>query len=157
MQKRLFMTGIGSHSFRRFREAELYLTDAPIEYQALIDEVMRPADGALSFFAGVVRDHNEGKEVESIFYDSYREMAEREIASVVKEVQHRYPGVKIALQHRLGLLHVGECSIAIACSSPHRAEAFNACRELIDGVKARAPIWKKERSHEGEEWVGWQK
>src|SRR5688500_593818 len=143
LQTRFFVTETGSHSFRRCLEAELYLTDAPIEYLALIDEVMRPADGALSLFAGIVRDHKEGKEVESIFYDSDREMAEREIASVVREVQQRYPEVRIALRHRLGLLRVGECSIAIACASPHRAEAFNACRELIDGVKERAPIWKK--------------
>jgi molybdopterin synthase catalytic subunit len=134
-----------------------YLTDAPIDSGNLIAEVRRPSDGAVALFAGVVRNHSEGNEVESIFYDAYRSMAEKEIDRVVEEVRGRYPEVRIALQHRLGLLRVGECSIAIACASPHRAEAFAACRELIDRIKERAPIWKKEKSPRGEEWVGWQK
>lgn len=135
----------------------MYLTDRPIDYLALIHEVQRPSDGALAFFSGVVRNHNDGKDVESIFYDAYREMAEKEIAAVVAEVTRRHPEVRVALQHRLGTLKVGECSIAIACGSPHRAEAFAACRELIDSIKQRAPIWKKEKSVSGETWVGWQK
>ena len=105
----------------------------------------------------MVRNHNDGKDVESIFYDAYRTMAEKEIAAVVAEVTQRHPEVRVALQHRLGTLKVGECSIAIACASPHRAEAFAACRELIDSIKQRAPIWKKEKSASGETWVGWQK
>ena len=104
-----------------------------------------------------MRNHNEGKTVESIFYDAYREMAEKEIAAVVEEVRKRHPEVRTAVRHRLGNLGVGECSIAIACASPHRGEAFAACRELIDSIKQRAPIWKKEKSVSGEEWVGWQK
>lgn len=135
----------------------MYLTEDPIDYQKLIDSVMRPSDGALALFAGVVRDHNEGKPVESIFYDAYREMAENEIEAIVREVKSRHPEILVALAHRLGLLQVGECSIAIACASPHRADAFAACRELIDAIKQRAPIWKKEKSPQGEEWVGWQK
>lgn len=134
----------------------MYLTDQPISYQDLIQQVMRATDGALAFFAGVVRDNSEGKPVESIFYEAYRPMAEREIEAVVSKVRSRYPEVRIALKHRLGLLRVGECSIAIACGSPHRAEAFAACRQLIDQIKQRAPIWKKEKSPQGEEWVGWQ-
>lgn len=135
----------------------MYLTEDPIDYQKLIDSVMRPSDGALALFAGVVRDHNEGKAVESIFYDAYREMAENEIEAIVRDVKSRHPEILVALAHRLGLLQVGECSIAIACASPHRADAFAACRELIDAIKKRAPIWKKEKSPQGEEWVGWQK
>lgn len=135
----------------------MYLTDDPIDCSALMEEVTRPSDGALAFFAGVVRNHNEGKEVDSIFYDAYRTMAEKEIGAVVADVQRRYPEVRIALRHRLGFLRVGECSIAIACASPHRDDAFSACRELIDRIKERAPIWKKEKSPRGEEWVGWQK
>lgn len=134
-----------------------HLTDSPIDSRKLMEEVRRPSDGAVAFFAGVVRDHNEGREVESVFYEAYRPMAEKEIDRVVEEVRRRHPAVRIALQHRLGLLRVGECSIAIACASPHRAEAFEACRELIDRIKERAPIWKKEMSPRGEEWVGWQK
>ena len=133
-----------------------YLTDLPIDRAQLIGEAMRSSDGALVLFEGVVRDHNEGKRVVEIFYDAYREMAEKEIASVVAAVMNRYPDVRIALQHRLGLVVVGESSIVIACASPHRGEAFAASRELIDGIKERVPIWKKERGPDGEEWVGWQ-
>ncbi len=133
-----------------------FLTDEPIDYQAVIDSVMRPSDGGLAFFAGVVRDHHEGKSVTEIYYDAYRPMAEKEMAAIVAEVGVKFPDVRIAAVHRLGLLAVGDASIAIACASPHRAEAFAACREVIDRVKETVPIWKKERGPGGEEWVGWQ-
>jgi molybdopterin synthase catalytic subunit len=134
-----------------------YLTDHPIDREALIRSVMRPSDGACALFEGVVRNHHEGKQVESIFYDAYRPMAEKEIAKVIAQVQRDYPDVNIAIIHRLGKLKVGDASIAIACSSPHRGEAFAACRNMIDRVKETVPIWKKERGPGGEEWVGWQK
>ena len=134
-----------------------YLTDSTIDYSRLIEAVMRQSDGALAFFAGVVRNHHEGRAVESIFYDAYREMAEKELARIVADVRDQYPPVSVALLHRLGLLEIGEASIAIACSSPHRAEAFAACRQVIDEVKKSVPIWKKEKSPEGDVWVGWQK
>jgi len=134
-----------------------YLTDDPIDRESLIRSVMRPSDGACAVFEGVVRNHHEGKNVESIFYDAYRPMAEKEIARVVAQVQRDYPDVNIAIIHRLGKLNVGDISIAIACSSPHRGEAFAACRNVIDRIKETVPIWKKERGPGGEEWVGWQK
>jgi len=134
----------------------MYLTDEAIDLASLIERVMRPSDGALSLFAGVVRDHHEGKSVESILYEAYRPMAESELAKIEAATRNRYPAVEIALVHRLGRLEVGDTSIAIACASPHRAEAFAACREAIEMVKKTVPIWKKERSPEGDEWVGWQ-
>lgn len=134
-----------------------YLTDSTIDYSRLIDAVMHESDGALALFAGVVRNHHEGRAVQSIFYDAYREMAEKELARIVANVRELYPPVSVALTHRLGLLEVGDTSIAIACSSPHRAEAFAACREIIDEIKKSVPIWKKEKSPDGEVWVGWQK
>ncbi len=118
---------------------------------------MRSSDGACVVFEGVVRDQQEGKRVESIFYDAYRPMAEKEIAKIVDDVQRQFPDVAIAVVHRLGVLKVGEASIAIAVSSPHRGEAFQACRIIIDRFKQTVPIWKKERGPGGEEWVGWQK
>lgn len=133
-----------------------YLTDVPIDANALVKQVMRPSDGAYVLFEGVVRNHHEGKAVESIFYDAYRPMAEKEIASIVGEIEAQYPEVALALLHRLGHLVVGDASIAIAASSPHRAEAFAACRLAIDRIKETVPIWKKERGPDGEEWVGWQ-
>ena len=133
-----------------------FLTDEAIDRQALIDEVMRSSDGALVVFDGVVRDHHEGKAVSEIVYEAYRPMAEKEIAKVVAAVSARFPDVRVAVRHRLGLVKVGEASIVIACSASHRAEAFDACREVIDRVKETVPIWKKERGPDGEEWVGWQ-
>jgi molybdopterin synthase catalytic subunit len=134
-----------------------YLTDDPIDPHALARRVMRRSDGAYVLFEGVVRDHHEGKAVESIFYDAYRPMAEKELDRIVREVESELPGVAIAVVHRLGELHVGESSIAIVAASPHRAEAFTACRAMIDRIKQTVPIWKKERGPSGEEWVGWQK
>ena len=117
---------------------------------------MRPSDGALALFAGVVRDHHEGKAVESIFYECWRPMAEKEMATIAADVAALHPAVAIAFVHRLGLLRVGEASIVIACASPHREAAFAACREVIERVKQTVPIWKREKGPDGEEWVGWQ-
>ncbi|HUJ13459.1 MAG TPA: molybdenum cofactor biosynthesis protein MoaE [Thermoanaerobaculia bacterium] len=134
-----------------------YLTDHPIDSRKLAESIMRASDGACVVFEGVVRDHHEGKRVESIFYDAYRPMAEKEIGKIVDDIYSRLPQVAVAVVHRLGLLKVGEASIAIACASPHRGEAFDACRYVIDRFKQTVPIWKKERGPGGEEWVGWQK
>lgn len=133
-----------------------YLTETPIDAHALVASVMRRSGGAYVLFEGVVRDHHEGKAVESIFYDAYRPMAEKEIATIVSEVAAQFPEVVLAVVHRLGLLVVGDASIAIVAASPHRAEAFAACRLVIDRIKETVPIWKKERGPDGEEWVGWQ-
>lgn len=134
----------------------MYLTDHPIDARALVESVMRRSDGAYVLFEGVVRDHHEGKAVESIFYDAYRPMAEKEIETILREVQAQFPDVALAVVHRLGHLVVGDASIAIVAASPHRAESFAACRLVIDRIKETVPIWKKERGPDGEEWVGWQ-
>jgi molybdopterin synthase catalytic subunit len=133
-----------------------YLTDNPIDPRALVERVMRKSDGAYVLFEGVVRNHHDGRAVESIFYDAYRPMAEKEIAAIVREVALQFPDVALAVVHRLGHLIVGDASIAIVASSPHRAESFAACRLVIDRIKETVPIWKKERGPDGEEWVGWQ-
>lgn len=133
-----------------------YLTDDPIDSAALAREVVRPSDGAYVLFEGIVRNHSDGKEVESIFYDAYRPMAEKEIGAIIDDVRKLFPDVDVRCLHRLGHLVVGDTSIAIACASPHRSEAFDACRMLIDRIKETVPIWKKERGPNGEEWVGWQ-
>jgi molybdopterin synthase catalytic subunit len=134
-----------------------YLTDRPIDWQTLVKRVMRSSDGACVVFEGLVRDQHEGKKVQSIFYDAYRPMAEKEISRIIDDIHAQFPQVAVALAHRLGVLKVGEASIVIACSSPHRGEAFQACRTIIDRFKQTVPIWKKERGPGGEEWVGWQK
>ena len=134
-----------------------FLTDDPIDSAALARSTMRPSDGACIVFEGVVRNHHEGRAVQSIFYDAYRSMAEKEIDKVVRAVQARWPDVRIAVVHRLGHLEVGDVSISIVCTAPHRDDAYEASRAVIDRVKQTVPIWKKERGPGGEEWVGWQK
>ena len=133
-----------------------YLTDDPIDPRVLVERVMRKSDGAYVLFEGVVRNHHEGHAVESIFYDAYRPMAEKEMEAIVRDIESRYPDVSLAVVHRLGDLAVGDSSIAIVAASPHRREAFEACRMMIDRIKETVPIWKKERGPDGEEWVGWQ-
>lgn len=133
-----------------------YLTDGPIDTADLVRRTMRASDGASIVFEGVVRNHHDGKAVQSIFYDAYRPMAEKEIARIVGEVQSQSPDVAIGVVHRLGQLAIGDASIVIVCTSPHRAEAYDASRLLIDRIKETVPIWKKERGPGGEEWVGWQ-
>ena len=93
-----------------------YLTDDPIDAHALVERVMRPSDGAYVLFEGVVRNHHEGKAVESIFYDAYRPMAEKEMDAIVREISASYPDVALAVVHRLGHLVVGDSSIAIVAS-----------------------------------------
>jgi molybdopterin synthase catalytic subunit len=133
-----------------------YLTDDPIDTADLARRTIRASDGASIVFEGIVRNHHDGKAVESIFYDAYRAMAEKEIEKIVAGVQSQLPDVAIAVAHRLGQLAVGDASIVIVTSSPHRAEAYDASRLLIDRIKETVPIWKKERGPGGEEWVGWQ-
>ena len=110
------------------------ITDGPIDTNELIAEVMRSSDGALALFAGVVRDHHKGHSVTEILYEAYRPMAEKEMAKIVRTVSDRYPAVRLVAVHRIGLLKVGDASIVIAAASPHRAEAFDACRAVIEEV-----------------------
>ena len=133
-----------------------FFTNAPIDSAALVRDVLRRTDGATVLFEGVVRNHNEGKQVDSIDYEAYLPMAEKEMAAVIDAVRAAYPDAAMTVVHRLGHLAVGDTSIAIACASPHRAEAFAACKEVIDRIKKTVPIWKKEHGPNGEEWVGWQ-
>lgn len=133
-----------------------FLTDTAIDASSLVAEVMRQSDGACVVFSGVVRNHHRGRSVVSIYYDAYRAMAEKELGKIVASIQTRFPDVAMTVQHRLGLLVVGEASIVIVTSSPHREEAYAASRLLIDRIKETVPIWKKERTSDGEEWIGWQ-
>lgn len=133
-----------------------YLTDEAIDREKLIKETYRPSDGALVVFEGIVRNHHEGRSVASIFYEAYRPMAEKELERIVASLRGSSPSVAVALRHRLGHVSVGEASIVIVCCSPHRREAYDASRRLIDEIKERVPIWKRERSESGEEWQGWQ-
>jgi molybdopterin synthase catalytic subunit len=131
----------------------MFLTDSPIDVAALLTEA-RSSDGALCLFVGVVRDENEGRPTVGILYEAYAPMAEREMERIAKALAAEYPETMVRIQHRTGHLDVGEASVAIAAVSPHRAEAFAACRAAIDRIKTTVPIWKKEFHPDGSsDWV----
>ncbi len=121
-----------------------YLTTSPLDLPALIREVRRDSDGGLAAFLGVVRNENEGRAVARIDYTAYETMAENEMEKIAGELREEFPATRVAMRHRLGILAVGEASVAIVAASPHRDEAFSACRGAIEKIKARVPIWKKE-------------
>lgn len=112
-----------------------------------------PADGALCLFAGVVRNENRGLSVLGLEYEAYEEMALPLMSEIAAETARRFPVTDVRLVHRLGRLEVGETSVAVAVASPHRAEAFAACRFAIDALKAKVPIWKKEFYADGSQWL----
>ena len=120
----------------------IQLVREPIDLTAL--QATRPADGALCLFVGVVRDHNEGRRVLRLEYEAYEEMALPLMDQIAAETRRRWPVTDVRIVHRLGRLEIGEASVAIAVTAPHRGAAFEACRYAIDTLKATVPIWKKE-------------
>jgi molybdopterin synthase catalytic subunit len=105
-------------------------------------------------FVGVVRDHHEGRRTVAILYEAYAGMAEAEMARIAQDLEREFPQARMSFQHRVGRLAVGEASVAVVASAPHREEAFQACRAAIDRIKQTVPIWKKEIRPDGaEEWV----
>ena len=130
------------------------LTEEPLSVDALIAEVAHPGAGGIAVFLGVVRDQNEGRKVDRIDYEAYGSMAVREMTGLIDELRTDFPGARVAIAHRTGALSVGDASVVIAASAPHRAEAFDACRAAIDRLKERVPIWKREHGPDGIEWVG---
>jgi len=126
----------------------------PVDTAAVVDAVSDPQSGAVVLFVGTVRDHSQGRTgVTHLEYEAYDEQVVDKIAEVVGEVRDRWPVGRVAAIHRIGELSVGEISIVVAVSSPHRGDAFEAGRYLIDEIKATAPIWKKEHWPGGAEWV----
>lgn len=126
----------------------------PLDPASLLGEVSDPAAGAIVLFLGTARDHSEGKsEITHLEYEAYPEQVEAKIKEVVAEACRQWPLCAIAVEHRVGDVKVGEPSVAVAVSAGHRDSAFVAGRFLIDQLKARAPIWKKEHWSGGAEWV----
>lgn len=112
------------------------------------------ADGASLLFIGVVRDHADGRSVSGMMYEAYVEMAEPVLSDIAREASERLGTDRLAVVHRIGDLRIGEVSVAIAASSPHRAESFDATRYVIEEIKKRLPIWKKEHYTDGSDgWV----
>jgi molybdopterin synthase catalytic subunit len=127
------------------------LVHTPIDLQAL--QHVAPRAGALCLFVGVVRDHHQGRAVASLEYEAYEEMALPLLERIEQEAARRWPEAALRIVHRLGPLAVGEASVAVAASSPHRAQAFAACHWAIDTLKATVPIWKKEYGPDGASWM----
>ena len=129
------------------------LTQSVVDLSQLIRSVQTDHDGALVSFLGVVRDHAEGRRVVRLEYHAYEPMALKVMQEIATETETRWEA-RVALIHRLGTLEIGETSVAIAVASPHRAEAFAACRHVIERVKADVPIWKREHFEDVVVWVG---
>lgn len=132
----------------------VHITEAPIDPAGVLAEVGAPEDGAVLLFLGTVRDHNEGRPVTGLHYQAYPEMAEGVLGEIVRAAVERFGTDRIAAVHRTGDLAVGDVAVAVAVSSHHRAEAFDAGRWVMEELKARLPIWKREAYVAGDEaWV----
>jgi molybdopterin synthase catalytic subunit len=130
------------------------VTKSRIDVQSILAETDDPGSGGTVLFIGTVRNNSEAGSVDRIVYDAYVPMAEKRMLEIEEEVRRSLHPGKVAMQHRIGELGVGEVSVAVAVSAPHRAEAFEACRRAIESIKHDVPIWKKERLVDGKErWV----
>lgn len=142
------MLDIPAPDLRRIR-----VSGAPIDAARLVHEVSGPSTGAIALFLGTVRDHSPGKQgITHLLYEAYEGHVEVKIGEILDEAVARWPMDRVVVEHRTGRVELAEASVAVAVASAHRAEAFAAARYLIDELKARAPIWKKECWPGGEEW-----
>ena len=124
-----------------------------LDPQRLVEQVRRDESGAVVLFFGVVRNNSQGRRVLYLEYDVYPEMAERVMEEIAREAMERWPLTDVAIQHRTGRLEIGETSLLVAVSAPHRKEALAACQHLVDRFKEVVPIWKKEIWEGGEVWI----
>lgn len=133
---------------------ECWITDQPLRESEILDLVKTPRAGAVVLFIGTARNHAEGRPVAALEYEAYAAMAEAEMRALAEEALRRWPAEKIAVVHRTGRLDIGEAAVMAAVSSAHRKEAFEACAFLMDALKERVPIWKKEHwADGGARWV----
>ena len=130
------------------------LVEGTPELAAVISDVEDERAGAIATFQGTVRRQSRGREVIALEYEAYGGMAEKVMAEIAERVKDRYDVCEVAVAHRVGRCEVGEVSVAIAVSAPHRQDALSACRDVIDELKERVPLWKKELYEGGEEWIG---
>jgi molybdopterin synthase catalytic subunit len=130
------------------------LIGEPLSLDRCIAAVAGPGMGGIVTFTGLVRRHSRGTTVDHLEYEAYGSMAVRELVRLCDEIEAEIAGTRLAVEHRVGHLGVGDLAVVIAAAAPHRAEAFTACRAMIDRLKDRIPIWKKEVGEDGAEWVG---
>ena len=130
------------------------LVDAPIDVQAVISEVETPEAGAVASFVGTVRARSRDRDVRHLEYEAYEGMAEEVMEQLASALKVKYDLCEVAMTHRVGRVQIGEASVAIAVSAPHRRDALAACAEAIDTLKNTVPLWKKEVYEGGEEWLG---
>ena len=130
------------------------LSDEPLSLDRAVDEVRSENAGAIATFTGTTRAHSRGRTVERLDYEAYEGMAEGVMAEIAAQVAGRYELCGVAIHHRVGRVRIGETSVVIAVSAPHRQDALAACKDAIDALKERVPLWKKEVYEGGEEWIG---
>jgi len=130
------------------------LTEDPIDLAAVVAEVKDDRAGAIATFVGTVRAQSRGQQVVRLEYEAYEGMAENVMGNLAKQLKKRYDLCAIAITHRVGVCEIGEASVAIAVSAPHRQDALAACKDAIDTLKETVPLWKKEVYEGGEEWIG---
>ena len=132
----------------------LLLSSEPLDVAAVVAEAASDDAGAVASFVGTVRRRSRGREVVRLEYEAFEEMAEAMLARLADELTAKHGLTAVAIHHRVGVVEIGEPSVVIAVSAPHRAAALDACREAIDTLKATIPLWKKEIYADGEEWIG---
>jgi molybdopterin synthase catalytic subunit len=130
------------------------ITGEPLSLDAVVREVADERAGAIATFTGTVRRRSRGRDVLHLDYEAYVEMAEDVMAGLAADLEQRYELCAVAIHHRTGRVEIGEASVVIAVSAPHRADALAACRDAIDTLKEAVPLWKKEVYEGGEEWIG---
>ena len=130
------------------------ITEEPLSLEAAVAEVADERAGGIATFTGTVRRQSRGREVTHLEYEAYAEMAEDVMAKLADELCARHDLCAVAIHHRVGRVEIGEASVVIAVSAPHRQAALTACREAIDTLKETVPLWKKEVYEGGEEWIG---
>jgi molybdopterin synthase catalytic subunit len=130
------------------------LSAEPLSLDAVVREVQRDEAGAIATFIGTTRNRSRGRAVRFLDYEAYEGMAEATMAELAAELKQRYRLLEVAIHHRVGRVDIGEASVMIAVSAPHRSDALAACKDAIDTLKQTVPLWKKEVYEGGEEWVG---
>jgi molybdopterin synthase catalytic subunit len=130
------------------------LSDDELSLDRVVDEVRSDEAGAIATFTGTTRIQSRGRTVTHLDYEAYEGMAENVMAEIADGLRARYELTAIAIHHRIGRVGIGDTSVVIAVSAPHRQDALAACRDAIDELKERVPLWKKEVYEGGEEWIG---